>query len=198
MSTTIEHKLDKYLLKNGITDFNNEKTRQFLKNTMIGGFNNSCSSTKNNSNIFNWTMQKLNSNQRTLVAELKGGRVTLPSQYFGSSRKTHTDNPSFTVMGDVTPAQIRPSLTSSFNGGGSCNNNKQNLFTMKDVKEMLGGHGNLTTKEQKMLYQNYNQNLKSFVEELKLLQSGGGDRGKRYTQKAITDSFKKLQESIKV
>jgi hypothetical protein len=50
-------------------------------------------------------------------AVLKGGRVTMPSEYYGVQTSHHVENPSSTDM-SVTEARIRPAFEALLTGGG--------------------------------------------------------------------------------
>lgn len=50
-------------------------------------------------------------------AVLKGGRVTMPSEYYGVTTDHHVDSPSSTDM-SVTDARIRPAFEALLSGGG--------------------------------------------------------------------------------
>jgi hypothetical protein len=158
--TDLTGKIDKYLIRNGVTEYKNEDTKEYLYKTMLGG----CES--NNNNIFKWTMQKLNANQRTM---LKGGRVAFPAVFFGAKKAPmYTSNPKFTVSSDVTPTHIRPALAKTSGG-------RRGILSQRDISSMLQSGGyTLNLKDQKILYNEYNNNLQHFMDELGAIQAQRG------------------------
>jgi hypothetical protein len=85
MENKLKKTIDRYMLRNEISNYKNDEVESHIKNTMFGG--NGSESCLQNSAIFNHTMQMLNNNQTTMVNGLRGGRVTLPRTYFDPTAK---------------------------------------------------------------------------------------------------------------
>lgn len=171
--------LQKYLLHNEISDtsFNNSNTKEYLIEKMTGG---KCCSGQN---VFKYTMQKLNKNQNTLQGRvLQGGRVVLPSQYFGAQNTQYKPNVQFTKTSTMTPTLAKQALPASQFGGDS---------NMSEVNRFLKGsmqHGHqMNKKEQKALLDMYHSDLNKFINHVKTL-SGG-----TITKKSINQALKELK-----
>jgi hypothetical protein len=131
MENKLKKTIDRYMLRNEISNYKNDEVESHIKNTMFGG--NGSESCLQNSAIFNHTMQMLNNNQTTMVNGLRGGRVTLPRTYFDPTAKdnmtkkggrvtlprTYFDP---TAKDNMTKKGGRVTLPSTFfNPSGKCN-----------------------------------------------------------------------------
>jgi len=85
MDNKLKKTIDRYMLRNEISNYKNDEVESHIKNTMFGG--NGSDSCLQNSAIFNHTMQMLNNNQTTMVNGLRGGRVSMPRTYFDPTAK---------------------------------------------------------------------------------------------------------------
>ena len=168
--------INSYLLHNQIKDdsFNNPTTKEYLIEKLTGG---ECCSGKN---IFKYTMQKLNKNQKTLYGDvLKGGRISLPSQYFGAPNKGYAAEQSFTKTSSMDPTTARQALPSTFFTGGS---------RMASVNKFLvGGHAH-SKDIQKDLLQSYHANMDEFMNNIKTLTGG-----KKIYKTTINKAFSQLK-----
>jgi hypothetical protein len=206
----MEHKLkktiDRYMLRNEISNYKNDEVESHIKNTMFGG--NGSESCLQNSAIFNHTMQMLNNNQTTTVNGLRGGRVSLPRTYFDPTAKDNmtkggrismpstffnpsgkcnmVEFPKYTVTGDVSTSVIRQGIpaTITTSTGGS---KTKNALSFEKFRWMTGGH--FSNKQNRELFANYNRNLEKFTNVLK--QNGG--RTGLITSSKINKSFKALK-----
>lgn len=164
--------INSYLLHNQIKDdsFNNSSTKEYLIDKLTGG---ECCSGQN---IFKYTMQKYNKNQKTLYGDvLKGGRVSMPSQYFGAPNKGYAVEQAFTKTSSMNPTTARQALPQTFFTGGSRLSNVN--------KFLVGGHSH--SKElQKDLLHSYHANMDEFMNNLKTL-SGGKKIYKATINKAL-------------
>lgn len=171
-----------YLLNNEMS-FKDQDTLDHIHKIMYGG--NDC---KSNNNIFKWTMQSLNKNQRTISGDkLIGGRVSLPSNYFNPSSPFPSSQVTPTVMSDVTPQTVRPGLNSTFKVGGK-NVVSKNKFT--SMVKQNGGNMKLSQKNVNELYTNYNKNLNSFMSNVESFKTGGRPISKNTINRAFS-SLKK-------
>ena len=179
MTTSYEKKL--------IDDFEfyNDKSKQYfiektfgIKNHQEGGKLGSCSS-KINDNIFSWTMQKYNDNQKTLSEELKGGRVSLPKEYFGTNTGSYKDLVKSTNISDSNNEFSRLGMNSTLKGGE---------LTIRDFNKFLKDNKNvdINNKIKKSILNEYNQNIEKFINTLKM------NGGKKITKKSINNAFKNL------
>ena len=135
--------LERYLLKNGLEQFNNEKSKEHLVEVMSGG------SDCKGLNIFKYTMSNFH-NKPLLVKELQGGRLVLPMEYFGAPNKHyHQSTDVASNYSDITVSNIKQALPINQMNGGNMNNTNQKAFMRK-----------------------YNQNLEHFVRNLKTLTGG--------------------------
>ena len=152
--------INSYLLENQMSDgsFNNERTKAYLIEKLTGG---ECCSGQN---IFKYTMQKHNKNQTTLSGNLlQGGRVSMPSQYFGNVNKGYTANNTFTKTSSITPTLAKQGLQSNFFKGGS---------KMTAVKKFLVGGHTHSKQVQNDLMQSYHSNVDAFLNNIKELSGG--------------------------
>ena len=186
MDNKLKKTIDRYMLRNEISNYKNDEVESHIKNTMFGG--NGSDSCLQNSAIFNHTMQMLNNNQTTMVNGLrggrvsmprtyfdptakdnmtkKGGRVSMPSTYFNPSGKSNmVEFPKYTVTGDVSTSVIRQGIPASIGGGGKI----KNALSFEKFRWMTGGH--FSNKQNRELFANYNRNLEKFTNVLK--QNGG-------------------------
>jgi hypothetical protein len=177
-------KFNNYFLKNELS-FKDENAVNHMHNVMYGGQD--CTGTNN---IFKLTMQSLNNNQRTIVGDkLMGGRVSFPSNFFNPSASFPKCKAHSTIMGDVTPGTARPALKSTFQlvGGNS-------LITKNQLNSMLKKNGGndktLNETDRIALYNSYNQNLNSFMENFDLFKGGGRSISKNTINRAFS-SLKK-------
>jgi hypothetical protein len=85
MENTLKKTIDRYMLRNEISNYKNDEVEKTLRTTMFGG--NGSESCLQNSAIFNHTLQMLNNNQTTMVNGLRGGRVSMPRTYFDPKAK---------------------------------------------------------------------------------------------------------------
>jgi len=141
-----------------------------------------------NKNILAWTLQKYNANQKTIVKPLQGGRVVLPSEYFGKTSNKYVSNVKYTTMSDTSPTQVRPGLQST--GGGASHGH---TISRKQMDELLQG-GYFSASDKKNLLAQYNENIDKFVSFLKLR---GGDI-KYYNKigkKDVNDAFRQLKKN---
>lgn len=167
--------LQKYLLHNEINDssFNNSSTKEFLIDKMLGG--QCCSGT----NVFKYTLQKFNNNQRTISGNvLQGGRVSLPSQYFGKPNTVYKPSVTFSKISTLTPSLAKQALPST-QFGGKTNFSSIDTFLTKGMK---GGGA-----DRKELLNMYHNNLDAFINNVKTL-SGG-----HITKTNIKESLKLLK-----
>uniref|UniRef100_A0A6C0BQ08 Uncharacterized protein n=1 Tax=viral metagenome TaxID=1070528 RepID=A0A6C0BQ08_9ZZZZ len=163
----ILRKFNNYFLKNELS-FKDDNAVNHMHNVMYGGQD--CTGTNN---IFKLTMQSLNNNQRTIVGDtLMGGRVSFPSNFFDPSASFPKCKASSTIMGDVTPGTVRPALKSTFQlvGGGNSLMTKNQLNSM--LKQNGGNYMKLNEKDKRALYNSYNQNLNSFMENFDSFKGG--------------------------
>lgn len=214
-----QHKLEKYILHNQIADSytkTNDATKQYLLDKTMGrtassnsgmeggaatGTGGSCANTKINDGLYKWTMLKYTGNQKTVSKELRGGRVSLPLQYFGKDTGGYSGAVKTTKMSDIKPALARPGLSSTFSGGGNGTTTKtrraSNIFSLNDVHKMHHG-GNvsdfkLSQKQQYDLLKQYNENVKTFLHEVNEL-SGGGSRP--ITKSAVNKALAKMKSVL--
>lgn len=169
--------LTNYLLHNNIEDksFNNLSSKAHLIQKMTGG---SCCSGQN---VFKYTLQKYNNNQKTLYGDvLRGGRVSLPSQYFGiNTNNVYKPIVSFTKTNTVTPTLAKQALTSSFQFGGK---SKMSTVDTSLKRSIIGG--NVNTHQQKELLTMYHTNLDQFITNVRNI--SGGTITKTSINKAMT------------
>ena len=186
MENKLKKTIDRYMLRNEISNYKNDEVESHIKNTMFGG--NGSESCLQNSAIFNHTMQMLNNNQTTMVNGLRGGRVTLPRTYFDPTAKDNmtkkggrvtlpstffnpsgkcnmVEFPKYTVTGDVSTSVIRQGIPATIIGGGKI----ENALSFEKFRWMTGGH--FSNKQNRELFANYNKNLEKFTNVLK--QNGG-------------------------
>lgn len=164
--------INSYLLHNQIKDnsFNNTSTKEYLIEKLTGG---ECCSGQN---IFKYTMQKLNKNQRTMTGDvLKGGRIAMPSQYFGAPNKGYAAEQSFTKTSSINPTVARQAISSTFFSGGA---------RMANVNKFLVGGHSYSKDVQKDLLQSYHANMDNFIENIKTI-SGGKTIYKTTINKAL-------------
>ena len=177
----LRRSFNNYLLNNQVS-LKNDEAVNHIHNVMYGG--NDC---KCNNSIFKWTMQSLNKNQRTISGDkLMGGRVSLPSNYFNPSASFPSPSSKNTIMmGDVTPALVRPGLNSTFKVGG-----KNVVVSKKQFASMLkkngGSNMKLSNKEVNELYTGYNKNLNSFMNHLDSFKIGGRSVSKNTINRAFS------------
>ena len=186
MDNKLKKTIDRYMLRNEISNYKNDEVESHIKNTMFGG--NGSDSCLQNSAIFNHTMQMLNNNQTTMVNGLRGGRVSMPRTYFDPTAKDNmtkkggrvsmpstffnpsgksnmVEFPKYTVTGDVSTSVIRQGIPASIGGGGKI----KNALSFEKFRWMTGGH--FSNKQNRELFANYNRNLEKFTNVLK--QNGG-------------------------
>ena len=176
-------KFNNYLLNNEMS-FKDHETLAHIHKVVYGG--NDC---KSNNNIFKWTMQSLNKNQRTISGnKLIGGKVSLPSNYFNPSSPFPSSQGSLsTVMSDVTPNTVRSGLNTTFKVGGKNVVSKNKFISM--VKQN-GGNMKLSPSNLNELYTNYNKNLNSFMSNVESFKTGGRPISKNTINRAFS-SLKK-------
>lgn len=168
-----------YFLKNEVS-FKDNEALNHIHNVMYGG--NDCQS---NNNIFNWTMQSLNKNQRTISGDhLMGGRVSMSSNYFNPSASFPSAGSKAVTMSDVTPSVVRRGLSSSFKIGGKNVVSKNKFMSM--LKKNGGGNMKLSNNQVKELYAGYNQNLNSFMSTLESFKTGGRSVSKNTINRAFS------------
>ena len=169
-----------YLLQNEIS-FKDKDALNHIHNVMYGG--NDCQS---NNNIFNWTMQSLNKNQRTISGDkLMGGRVAMSSNYFNPSASfPSSGSKSVAMISDVTPNLVRHGLSSSFKVGGKNVVSKGKFMSM--LKKNGGSNMKLSNNEVKELYAGYNKNLNSFMSTLESFKTGGRSVSKNTINRAFS------------
>lgn len=172
--------VNKYLLQNQISDesFNNASSKEYLVEKLTGG---QCCSGQN---VFKYTVQKLNNNQKTLYGDvMMGGRVSLPSQYFGNAKATpYASNQPVVKTSSMTPTLARQALPQTFFTGGS------KMSTVKSwLKKSVGGHA-LTQNHQNDLVKSYQANMDTFLQNVKTL-SGG----KKISKNTINKAFAQLK-----
>jgi hypothetical protein len=160
--------LNNYLLYNGVTEhrFNNSNTKDHLTNILTGGGGSRCADAAMNNNILGWTLQNVNK-VTPIHTQLQGGRVSFPSQYFGNgdAGRYSADNLSHSVTSDISTSTARSGL--SVKVGGSI----------------------ITKGEKNALYNQYNKNMDTFMNNLNSLTGGG-----TITKGAIDRSFKNLKK----
>lgn len=172
-----------YLLHNQAS-FKDQDALDQMHNIMYGG--NDC---KSNNNIFKWTMQSLNKNQRTISGDkLIGGRVVMPSNFFNPSSAFPTCAKKAAIMSDVTPTTIRPALNSSFKVGGKNVVSKKAFVSM--LKQNGGSQMKLSNTDVDTLYNGYKENLNYFMSNLDSLKSGG----RPISKNTITRAFSALKK----
>jgi hypothetical protein len=187
--------LQKYIIQNEMADTYKSSTdanKQYLLDRALGGARKGfkggggttrCANTKLNDGIHKWTMQKYTDNQRSFSKELRGGRVSLPIEYFGTNTGRYVDTVKMSKMSDITQQTARPGMVAKLTGGGDKHTHKhthKNIFTKKDLDVISGGKFQalkLSNNQQNELLRNYNTNMKSFMKEVHDITSKGGNGG---------------------
>ena len=165
--------LQKYLLHNQIDDnsFNNEKTKEYLIQKMTGG---QCCT---GNSVFKHTLQKYNENQKTLYGTvLQGGRVTMPSQYFGARNSMYKPKVSFTKTSTMTPVLAKQALYVTQFGGGS---------KIKEVESFL--KKSLHKNDHAELLKMYHLNLNEFIKNVNTIS------GRKITKTSVNQALAKLK-----
>ena len=138
--------IERYLLQNGLTQFNNGSTKEHLVQVMSGGAD--CKGM----NIFKYTMKNFNT-KPLLVNELRGGKIMMPMEYFGAPSKHYHNNVDSVNYSDITVSNIKQALPmNQMKGGGFDQKEYMRQYNanlerfVRNLKSLTGGSKPITKK----------------------------------------------------